>query len=99
LEPVPEESPVAASRLKPRQYSPVLDRDQRWAACERRGTWGELRTLHAESTTRQNFKDWLQSSRGAVFDDQTLRQAALELDSIPVEFLELMDLCNPEESS
>jgi hypothetical protein len=56
-------------------------------------SWDELRAAFAAQKKVRSFKPWLEQVRGVTIDESVLRAAAAAMDSVPDDFLRLLDVC------
>ena len=55
-------------------------------------SWEDLRVEFATQNKVKRFKRWLELSKGANFDDECVFEACRQMDSVPSDFLDLLDL-------
>ena len=55
-------------------------------------SWEDLRAEFARQNKVKRFKRWLELSEGATFDDERVFEACRQMDSVPGDFLALLDL-------
>jgi hypothetical protein len=56
-------------------------------------SWEELRSAHSAQSKIRAFKPWLQKTHGVTVDEAILRRACDAMDSVPEDFVRLIEAC------